>query len=105
MLTKPPAQVQLHSLSQQSGYNVRTQVNRIHANYNNLDVKYYMQHANFPNLRVFSHVFLHVFFYTCFVRVFLKKIACNMADLHARNGQHQIPSAVAPFSPQKIYTR
>ena len=41
MLTKPPAQVQYYCTH--SASNVRTQVNQIHANYDNPRVKFYMQ--------------------------------------------------------------
>ena len=81
MLIKPPAQVHYCT---SSASDVRTQVNRINANYNNVHVKFYMQ-IFLICMYFLSCVFLHVFacLHKCFMRVFLVEFACSMAEFHA----------------------
>ena len=61
---KPPAQVQLHLLSQRCKNSSKPNTRKQPA--------CKVLHANFPNLRVFSRVFLHIFFtqvfHVCFPR-------------------------------------
>ena len=66
-----------------SASDVRTQINQIHANHNNLHVKFYKQ--IFLICMYFSCIFACMFLHECFTSVFLLEFACNMVDFHARN--------------------